>query len=191
MFYLGVDSSTPTPTSTATPTNTATPTPTYTATATPTATASATPTFTPTATATPTYTPTATATATSTATATATSPATATPTLTPYPRPAVAVQVTPTAGTLQSTITARDAGCANGNNQLVSIQFTQLANATVDVPGAGNVSSPQTVSFPSHPTNVLLTMHRVNAGQPATVQMVVTDGCGTWPTFVGGGPGAF
>jgi len=28
------------------------------------------------------------------------------------------------------------------------------------------------------------------AGQPTTVPLVITDGCGTWETLVGGGVGA-
>jgi hypothetical protein len=36
-----------------------------------------------------------------------------------------------------------------------------------------------------------LTLLRTTAGQAATVHFEVTDGCGTWPTFVGGGPDAF
>jgi hypothetical protein len=31
----------------------------------------------------------------------------------------------------------------------------------------------------------------VTDGQASTVELVVTDGCGDWPTFVGGGPNAF
>ena len=36
-----------------------------------------------------------------------------------------------------------------------------------------------------------LTVRRVTDGQASTVELVVTDGCGDWPTFVGGGPNAF
>jgi hypothetical protein len=32
---------------------------------------------------------------------------------------------------------------------------------------------------------------RATAGQAATVSFTVTDGCGDFPTFVGGGPSAF
>jgi hypothetical protein len=169
---------------------------------TPTSTPTRTPTPTPTGTATPTSTVTATRTATptSTATATRTPTATSTPTITPtpFPRPNVGVQVAPGGGVLQSTITARDAGCTQGNNQLFSIQFTRLANATVDVgvPSIATVGPapppppPVDIDLPSHPSSIVLTVHRVAPG-PVTVQMVVTDGCGAWPTFVGGGPNAF
>jgi hypothetical protein len=115
-------------------------------------------------------------------------------TATPYPRPAVGVQVAPGGGTLQATITARDAGCAGGNNLLQSLQFTRLANATVDVataPVSTVTTTPTTVSLPSHPPSIQLTVHRVTAGQAATVELTVTDGYGSWPTFVGGGANAF
>src|SRR5581483_10545733 len=74
------------------------------------------------------------------------------PTATPFPRPNVGVQAVPHSGSaLQVPITARDAGCSQGNNQLLSLQFTRLDNATVDVPVIPSVtlSAPGTVSIPS------------------------------------------
>ena len=145
----------------------------------------------PTATPTATRTPTATATATVTSTPTATRTPTAT--ATPFPQPNVGVQVAPSGGVLQATITARDAGCAGGNTQLFALQFTSLTNATVDVATAPVtvVSTPTMVPLPTHPAAMGLTVHRVNTGQGATVQLTVTDGCGDWPTFIGGGPAVF
>jgi hypothetical protein len=103
------------------------------------------------------------------------------------------VQVAPSGATLQSTITARDAGCPSGNNQLQSLQFTRLDNATVDVATSPvtSVSAPITVSLPSHPASIGLTVYQVTSGQAVTVELTVTDGCGTWSTFVGGGPSVF
>lgn len=149
---------------------------------------------TPTATPSPTLTVAPSLTLTATPTRTLTATASPTVTATPYPRPAVGVQVVPSSGTLQATITARDAGCAGGNNLLQSLQFTRLANATVDVataPVSTVTTTPTTVSLPSHPPSIQLTVHRVTAGQAATVELTVTDGCGSWPTFVGGGANAF
>jgi hypothetical protein len=105
----------------------------------------------------------------------------------------VGVQVAPGGGTLTTTITARDANCSGGNNQLQSLEFTKLANATVDVATSPvtPVSTPTTVSLPAHPATVQLTVHRLTVGQAATVELTVNDGCGAWPTFVGGGPTAF
>jgi hypothetical protein len=97
-----------------------------------------------------------------------------------------------TAGQLQATITARDANCSP-NNRLQSLRFTRLTNATVDVPGVGNIAAPSAtpIALAGQPASVVLTVRRVTAGQAATVELVATDGCGEWPTFVGGGPGAF
>ncbi|HEY7062608.1 MAG TPA: hypothetical protein VII06_14095 [Chloroflexota bacterium] len=170
------------PTLTATPTITNTPTVTNTPTIT----------RTPTATATPTHTSTATVTRTPTSTPTATSTVTPSPTPTAIPTPVVGVGVTPTAGQLQTTITARAAGC-NPNSQLQALRFTRLANATVDVPGVGTITAPSATPIPlaGHPASIILTVHRVTSGQPTTVEATVTDGCGDWPTLFGGGPGAF
>lgn len=101
---------------------------------------------------TPTGTPTATPTATLTPVVTNTPTRTPTIRPTPYPRPAGGVQVAPSGDTLQTTITARDAGCNNDtqNSQLLSLQFTRFTNATIDVPSVGNVASPTTVPLPSH-----------------------------------------
>jgi hypothetical protein len=53
------------------------------------------------------------------------------------------------------------------------------------------VSAPTTVPLPAHPASIGLTVRHVAAGQAATVELTVTDGCGAWPTLVGGGPSAF
>jgi hypothetical protein len=195
-----------TPTPTATPTNTATPTPTNTATntatptLTPTPTNTATPTLTatPTSTATPSATPSATltSTATPTLTATGTIPPTRTPTptvtLTPYPRPAVGVQVTADPPhRLQVLVTSRDAACTP-NNQLVQIQFTALTNAGIQLPGDVVIhTTPFTLPIPPGNAQTSFTVIRTAAGQGANVSFTVTDGCGNWPTFVGGGPNSF
>ncbi|HEY7063790.1 MAG TPA: choice-of-anchor Q domain-containing protein [Chloroflexota bacterium] len=173
-----------------------TPTPTLSPTATRTSTPTATPTRTTTPTRTATPTPTATRTSTPTATPTPPPTSTGTPTATPtpFPRPNVGVQVAPSGGALQVTVTARDAACPGGNNQMQALQFTRLTNATVDV-GTSPVitisTAPQTVALSSHPASIALTVHRVTAGQAATVELTVSDGCGSWPTLVGGGPTSF
>jgi hypothetical protein len=141
-------------------------------------------------------TPTPTLTPSITPTPTRTLTPTATPTATPFPRPNVGVQVAPGGGALQTTLTARDAGCNNNtqNNQLQSVQITRLTNATVDLATSPVTTvgvAPATVPLPTHPPSLQLTVHRVASGQAATVELTVTDGCGAWPTFVGGGPSAF
>jgi hypothetical protein len=49
----------------------------------------------------------------------------------------------------------------------------------------------QTIAFPPVTQEVLLTVQRPQPGQATTAQLLVVDGCGDWPTFVGGGPDAF
>ncbi|HEY7066159.1 MAG TPA: carboxypeptidase-like regulatory domain-containing protein [Chloroflexota bacterium] len=197
---------TATPTSSSTPTNTSTPTststPTATATATATATSTPTGTVTPTATSTPTATPSATTTRTptptgtavvgATATATPTSTVTRPPTITPTPVPHVGVQVAPGApNRLQVTVTARNGGCTP-DNQLVQLQFTVLSNGAIQRPSDLALhQTPFTVSIPPGTAQTSFTLLRLNPDQAATAQLVITDGCGTWPTFVGGGPGSF
>ena len=46
-------------------------------------------------------------------------------------------------------------------------------------------------TLPLSGAQATLSVQRTTAGQPATVHFRVTDGCGGWPTFVGGGPDAF
>jgi hypothetical protein len=218
--FWGVADATATATATATVTPTATSTATATATVTGTATATLTSTRTPTATATsPAATPSATATATPPATASATStgtpPATRTPTATPaasstatrtptitptpYRQPAVGVQVVPgaVAGRLTVTITARDANCTP-NNRLVSIQVTALQNAVIQLPDSVLLqATPFSLPIPPNSNSVSFTLVRRPdsppnpAGDGSTASLLVTDGCGAWPTFVGGGVSAF
>jgi hypothetical protein len=91
---------------------------------------------------------------------------------------------------LRVTVTARDAGC-NPNNQLSALHFTRTDNATVDVETLHGASGDFTVPLAAGTAQASFTVNRIAAGQAATVQLVVTDGCGAWPTFVGGGPSAF
>jgi hypothetical protein len=44
---------------------------------------------------------------------------------------------------------------------------------------------------PGTPASYQFTVVRTTPGVASTVHLVVTDGCGAWPTFVGGGPSAF
>jgi hypothetical protein len=110
------------------------------------------------------------------------------------PRPNTGVAVTPNTSLHQLTvnITARDANCTT-NNQLQSITFTRVDNATVSVPGAGTISAPSAAPVPisGQPSSIPLTIQRLSAGQATMVAMVVHDGCGDWRTFAGGGPNAF
>jgi hypothetical protein len=78
------------------------------------------------------------------------------------------------------------------NARLRGLRLTRLDNAQVEgLPGQGALLNPTSVALPDTPQGVAFVVRRLNAGQGATVQFVVVDSCGEWPTFVGGGPAAF
>jgi hypothetical protein len=74
---------------------------------------------------------------------------------------------------------------------LQTVQFTRLSNASVDLTGQPTVTAPTTIALPAGTAQVTLLVRRVSPGQASTVEGVVTDVCGAWPTFFGGGPSAF
>ena len=74
------------------------------------------------------------------------------------------------------------AGCASDPAQVV----TQVQTQTVRVP----VAVPCQVHIPNRPATFAFTVRRQTAGQSVTVPIVVVDLCGSWQTFVGGGPAA-
>jgi thermitase len=150
-----------------------------TGTTTPTATRS--PTATATATQTPTRTPTATRTATTTATATQTS--TPTPVACPSPRPRVQISATAT-GSNTFGVTVR-----TGAGVVREIDFRELRNASVSIGSQSGVSSPFVYRPSSHNSQLQFSVTRPNTGESWTVTLVVTDDCGPWNTFVGGGGG--
>ena len=120
------------------------------------------------------------------------------PPVTCEPRPKVVVQATRgAAGVLNVTITAgQPAGV--GNDRLVRLEFGGATNARIDVP-AGPDNRPALTSSPGNaalelterPASLTFTVRRAQAGQATTVPILVFDSCGSWPTFVGGGPAAF
>jgi hypothetical protein len=175
-----------TPTPTATPTRTPTPTVTATATAPPTSTAPPTATATPTSTASRTPTPAATLAVTLTSTATPPSAARCTP------RPTVAVQAVPgSAGQLAVMVTAATTA-STPTNDLVRLDFGAATNARIDVTGGPqNLAGGFGFAVSANQSGASFTVRRVTTGQAAHVELTVTDSCGAWPTFVGGGPGAF
>jgi thermitase len=108
------------------------------------------------------------------------------------PRPAVSVSVTPVGGRLQVMITA-----SAFDVFLRSLQFgnpgsnpSQPSNALIDV----GSQTDQTGSFTFAPllgTRQVTFYVRHAAAGPTTVPLIITDSCGQWPTFVGGGAAAF
>jgi hypothetical protein len=106
------------------------------------------------------------------------------------------VQSTPNGdGRLRVTVSAASPGAP-----LQAIGFAldghALGNGLLDAPApAAPVLSaaplPASLTLPPGTTSYTFYVRRATAGQATTVSFTVTDSCGTWPTFVGGGPGAF
>jgi len=126
-------------------------------------------------------------------------PAPSTPTPTPTPAPAADCSVRPTfgvrstpasPGTLQVTLTA---GTTTGapNNALRTIRFGTVVNGSVNVTGYGSASSNSTIGVTPGTQQVTFTVRRSANGTGTTVPFTLTDDCGDWQTFVGGGPSAF
>jgi lysophospholipase L1-like esterase len=90
------------------------------------------------------------------------------------PRPPVAVTTLPTgAGVLRVTVTVSGAG-----NAISGVAFGQRANV-----------QPVT-DLATMETTAAFTAHRTAPG-PTHLAFTVTDGCGPWPSFAGGGPNAY
>ena len=73
-------------------------------------------------------------------------------------------------------------------NALQAVAWNTLDNATVE--GITGASPGGKTTLPNAPS-VTFFVKRVAAGEASTVRLTVTDSCGDWPTFVGGGPSAF
>jgi hypothetical protein len=151
----------------------------------------------PTPTGTPTQLPpTATATRTLSPTATPTrAPPTVTATPTPLPncsptRPHVGVSVTPGGGRLLVSV-GTETLPGGSANAITALRFGAATNALIDVGTlvgrTGNLSVPLAPST----TTTSFVVRQANTSQPTTVPLTVVDGCGEWPTVVGGGPAAF
>ena len=96
-------------------------------------------------------------------------------------------------GRLEATIRSESVPSAPSNS-LRTLQVTRIENASVQVNGAGLTAGP-TIALPASTTSLTLLVDRrapaQNPNAASTVAFVVTDACGSWPSFVGGGPGAF
>ena len=124
-------------------------------------------------------------------------PAPSTPTPTPTPpsdcstRPSFTVRSTPASpGTLQVTVTAGRTTSAP-NNVLRRIRFGTVVNGSINVTGYGSAGSNTTIAVAPGTQQVTFVVHRNANGAGTTVPFTLTDDCGDWQTFVGGGPSAF
>jgi len=108
------------------------------------------------------------------------------------PRPQVTVVSEPVGGgALRVTVTA-NRNTSVATNSLRQIQFAAAQNGSVDV-GGGNVHNGGnfTLTLPNGTQQAVFVVRRLTPGQATTAPFTVVDDCGNWPTFVGGGPGAF
>jgi hypothetical protein len=104
------------------------------------------------------------------------------------PRPRVRTLTAAGGGRLQVHVEATPLN-TQASNLLQQVTFDRLDNARVTLNGQPMASGQAYV--PATSTSALdFTVERITAGQPTTVHVTVTDGCGTWRTFVGGGAGA-
>jgi uncharacterized repeat protein (TIGR01451 family) len=106
------------------------------------------------------------------------------------PRPPVVVSTAVVGGRLQVSLEA-----TGTNNRVQSVRFGNDSrapiNALVDLPdGRNGLSGGLTVSLSQPAPSYTFWVRRATAGEPTTVPLVVTDGCGNWDTFVGGGTSA-
>ncbi|MFN8637435.1 MAG: hypothetical protein U0893_26585 [Chloroflexota bacterium] len=100
----------------------------------------------------------------------------------PSPRPPVQTDVSQSSPTtLGVTVTA-------GSGTLQSITFGAAANAQIEVPGRPpSATGGFSVSYPAGTQSASFTVRKGPTSAATTVRMTVRDGCGDWPTFVGGG----
>jgi hypothetical protein len=86
-------------------------------------------------------------------------------------------------------------GVTDTANRLLRIAFgagaRQPTNALLDLPdGRVGVTGTPVYAPPDGATQATFHVRRAVAGLATTVPMVVTDGCGPWETFAGGGVAA-
>ena len=83
---------------------------------------------------------------------------------------------------------------SGGGLVLRSVQFgnpgsnpSAPANALIDALGQIGIQGAFMADLPTRPSQISILVRRQFTSGATTVPMIVTDGCGAWPTFVGGG----
>jgi thermitase len=122
-------------------------------------------------------------------TPTPTPPPTMTTPLLCNPRPPVTVRSART-GTGALKVTLGVSASSSGTNRLQQVRFGSGANAVIDTGSQQAQSGNFSVNMPANTAEYSFTIRRVSTGA-VTVPLTVTDACGEWKTFVGGGAGAF
>ena len=107
------------------------------------------------------------------------------------PRPTFSVRATPAGrGELRVTVTAGTPAGATGNT-VRAVRLGTPTNARVELAGRGLVTDGQLVQLAAGVREATLLVRRATPGSATTVPLSLTDDCGEWQTFVGGGPAAF
>ena len=106
-------------------------------------------------------------------------------------RPPVTVSVVPIGnGALQVTVSAQTLD-GSAPNMLNGVRFGTAVNARVDAGTVTNAAGNFTAAAQAGSQQMSFQVRQGVLGQAATVPLVVMDGCGEWPTLVGGGSSAF
>jgi hypothetical protein len=105
-------------------------------------------------------------------------------------RPAILVTTEPhVSGQLKVTVEATNSGGVP-DNSLHAIRVITLTNASVEMGGDTIRQADVSVDLDEGTEEVHFFAQREDNTLPYTVTLGVTDDCGEWQTFVGGGPGA-
>ena len=106
------------------------------------------------------------------------------------PRPRVVVSSTPTGSALNVAVSTTGVGNAVRFVRTGAAAGTTL-NALVSFPTPSSETAGATLYVPrTVGTTATFQVQRSVAGSPTTLPFIVTDGCGDWKSFVGGGTGA-
>ena len=107
-----------------------------------------------------------------------------------FPRPKVATNVVRDGpGRLRVTVTAQTSP-ATPTNRLAGIRFRPGVNALVDIGSQVGRTGEFTVALTDHPQQLVFYVRPATAGLATTLQLVVIDDCGEFPTLVGAGASA-
>jgi glucose/arabinose dehydrogenase len=89
-------------------------------------------------------------------------------------------------GTLAVTLSSTTSVSVT-TNELQSVAFVHVNNAAVTIGSQVDQTVPFTAALGNGTTTAFFTVRRLQAGVPMHVDIGVTDRCGVWPTFLGGG----
>jgi hypothetical protein len=106
------------------------------------------------------------------------------------PRPKIDVQTATVGGRrIQVTVRVGTEG-PNVDNTVKTIEFGTPTNATLQMTGQTSIGT-SPISLPAGTRQLVFIVQQTNPSAAVQVPFTVTDACGSWPTFVGGGANAF